>query len=113
MDEGESIRALSHPNRVGRSSSPFPSVESLSIGHISQIDHPVTAIISVHCASVAQVLIGILVEQGKLDTDDLVSLYVLEVKGSAYESITIRQLLDMRSGISHDDALPEYRRATG
>ena len=57
IDGGESIRALSHPIRVGRGSSSFPSVESLSIGHISQIDNPVIAIISAHCASVAQVLI--------------------------------------------------------
>lgn len=62
---------------------------------------------------VTGLLCGILVEQGKLDTDDLVSSYVPEVKGSAYESVTVRQLLDMRSCINHDDASPEYRRATG
>ena len=52
-------------------------------------------------------------EQGKLDIDDLVSSYVPEVKGSAYESVRVRQLLDMGSGINDDDASPEYCRAMG
>jgi len=54
--------------------------------------------------SVTGLLCGILVAQGELDTDDLVSSYVPEVKGSGYERVTVRQLLDMRSGINHDDA---------
>lgn len=62
---------------------------------------------------VTGVLFDILMEQGKLNTKNLVSSYVAEVKGSAYENLTVRQLLDMRSGINHDDASPEYRRATG
>lgn len=63
--------------------------------------------------SITGLLCGILVGQGKLNLDRPVSSYVPEVMGSAYENVTIRQLLDMRSGIVHDDASPEYRRATG
>jgi CubicO group peptidase (beta-lactamase class C family) len=40
--------------------------------------------------SVTGLLCGILVEQGRLDTNDLVSSYVPEVKGSAYEIVTVR-----------------------
>jgi CubicO group peptidase (beta-lactamase class C family) len=63
--------------------------------------------------SVVGLVCGILVERNELDTNNLVSIYVPEVKGSAYESVTVRQLLDMRSGINHDDASPGYRNATG
>lgn len=45
--------------------------------------------------------------------DSLVSEYVPEVKGSAYEGVTVRQLLDMRAGISHSDASPGYGAAAG
>ncbi|KIW35045.1 uncharacterized protein PV07_01771 [Cladophialophora immunda] len=58
-------------------------------------------------------LCGVLVEQGKLATTNLVSSYIPEVKGSAYETVTVRQLLDMRSGVNHNDASPRYRSATG
>ncbi|KAI1124183.1 beta-lactamase/transpeptidase-like protein [Nemania abortiva] len=63
--------------------------------------------------SVTGLLCGVLVEQGKLKPEDLVSSHVPEVKGSAYENVTIRQLLDMRSGVKHDDAAPGYRDAAG
>lgn len=63
--------------------------------------------------SVTGLLCGILVEQGKLDTDKLVSSYVPEMTGSSYKNVTVRQLLDMRSGVKHDDTSPGYRNATG
>ncbi|KAJ8127799.1 hypothetical protein O1611_g5838 [Lasiodiplodia mahajangana] len=63
--------------------------------------------------SITGLLCGVLVEQGKLEPEDLVSSHVPEVKGSAYESVTIRQLLDMRSGVKHDDGAPDYRDAMG
>ena len=63
--------------------------------------------------SVIGLLCGILVEEGKLDVNNSVFSYVPEVKGSAYENVTVQQLLDMRSVVEHDDASPEYRKATG
>lgn len=53
--------------------------------------------------SVASLACGLLVgRQGKLDVNNLVSSYVLEVKGSSYENVTVRRLLDMQSGVNHD-----------
>ncbi|KAF2970093.1 hypothetical protein GQX73_g3414 [Xylaria multiplex] len=63
--------------------------------------------------SITSLICGVLEEQGKLKPEDLVSSHIPEVQGSAYENVTIRQLLDMRSGIEHDDAAPGYRNATG
>ncbi|KAI0186915.1 beta-lactamase/transpeptidase-like protein [Astrocystis sublimbata] len=74
--------------------------------------HSIHALFSVS-KSMIGLLCGILVDQGKLDTENLISTYVPEILGSAYEDVKIRQLLDMRSGIKHDDAAPAYRNATG
>lgn len=63
--------------------------------------------------SVTGLVCGILAHQGVLNADALVSDYVPEVKGSAYQDKTVRQLLDMRAGIEHDDGSPDYREATG
>ena len=63
--------------------------------------------------SVAGLVCGILVEQGKLDVNAVVPTYIPEVKGTPYENVTIRQLLDMRAGIKYEDATPEYRKAAG
>ncbi|CAH0000689.1 unnamed protein product [Clonostachys byssicola] len=63
--------------------------------------------------SISGLLCGILVGQGKLNPDSLVSSYVPEILQSAYASVTVRQLLDMRAGITHDDASPGYRKAGG
>ncbi|KAI0109225.1 beta-lactamase/transpeptidase-like protein [Nemania sp. FL0031] len=63
--------------------------------------------------SITGLLCGVLVEQGKLKPEDLVSSHVPEVKGSAYENVTIRQLLDMRSGVKHGDETPGYHDALG
>lgn len=63
--------------------------------------------------SVAGLVAGILVGQGKLDANNRASTYVPEVKGTSYEGVTVRQLLDMRAGIKFDDTDPEYRKAAG
>lgn len=63
--------------------------------------------------SVTGLVCGILVEQGKLDVDALVPKYVPEVKGTPYEHISVRRLLDMRAGVKYDDATPAYREAAG
>ena len=46
---------------------------------------------------------GILAEQGRLDPDALVSTYVPEVAASGYGGATVRNLLDMRSGVAFSE----------
>lgn len=53
--------------------------------------------------SVLGALAGILVEQGRLDPQALVTHYIPELKGSAYEAATVRNLLDMSVGLDFDE----------
>jgi hypothetical protein len=53
--------------------------------------------------SVIGALAGIVVEQGRLDPNALITQYVPEVKGSSYEGATVRQLLDMTVGIDFNE----------
>lgn len=69
--------------------------------------------------SMLGLLSGALVEQGSLNLDRLVTAYVPEVSGTAYDGATVRQLLDMRVGISFDEDylaaggnIVAYRKAT-
>ena len=49
------------------------------------------------------VVAGILADRGVLDLDGLVSSYVPEVIGFGYQGATVRNLLDMRSGIAFSE----------
>ena len=49
--------------------------------------------------SVVGCVTGTLVADGLLSPDDLVSRYVPEVNGSGYDGATVRNLLDMRTGV--------------
>ncbi len=49
--------------------------------------------------SVVGCIAGILVEQGLLNPDELASSYVPEIAGSGYDGATVRQLLNMRTGV--------------
>jgi hypothetical protein len=49
--------------------------------------------------SVTGLVSGILAERGQLDVNAPIAKYVPEVKGTPYETITVRQCLDMRAGI--------------
>ncbi len=53
--------------------------------------------------SVVGALAGIIIEQGRLDPGAQITRYVPELKGSAYEGATVRQLLDMTVGLSFDE----------
>jgi CubicO group peptidase (beta-lactamase class C family) len=53
--------------------------------------------------SVLGVLAGIIVGQGRLDPNALVTFYIPELKGSAYEGATVRNLLDMTVGMEFDE----------
>jgi CubicO group peptidase (beta-lactamase class C family) len=64
--------------------------------------------------SIVGLVAGILHARGELDVDALVSTYVPEVASTAYQGATLRQLLDMRTGIVLDvHALTAYSAATG
>jgi len=70
--------------------------------------------------SMLGLLFGILVERGTLDSAALVTSIIPEVKGTAYEGATLRDLLDMRAGILFDEnylaaggPIIEYRKAQG
>lgn len=53
--------------------------------------------------SVVGALTGIIVEQGLLDPNALVTDYVPELVGSAYEGATVRHVLDMSIGMAFDE----------
>jgi CubicO group peptidase (beta-lactamase class C family) len=69
--------------------------------------------------SIAALVAGILEDQGLLEPDATVAELVPEVRGSAYEDATIRNLLDMRVSLDFDEsylsqgAYARYRRAMG
>jgi len=53
--------------------------------------------------SVVGCVAGILVEHGSLDPEEQVSTYVPEVIGSGYGGATVRNLLDMRTGVAFSE----------
>jgi hypothetical protein len=69
--------------------------------------------------SVLGLLTGILVSEGILDPDGQVTTVIPEVSETAYKGATIRNLLDMRTGVAFDEdytassgPIVEYRKAT-
>jgi CubicO group peptidase (beta-lactamase class C family) len=64
--------------------------------------------------SLTGLIAGILQAHGELEIDAEVSRYVPEIAAGPYQGATIRDLLDMRSGIALDkDALRAYATASG
>ena len=53
--------------------------------------------------SVLGVLAGIMIDQARLDANALVTSYIPELKGSAYDGATVRNLLDMSVGMEFDE----------
>jgi hypothetical protein len=53
--------------------------------------------------SVIGTLAGIIVAEGRLDPNALVTSYIPELKGSAYDGATVRNLLDMTVGMDFDE----------
>jgi CubicO group peptidase (beta-lactamase class C family) len=68
-------------------------------------DTPSTRFISMSMAkSITSVLIGIAVKDGAIASiDDQITKYVPELKGSAYDGVTIRNALDMKTGVDRND----------
>lgn len=58
--------------------------------------------------SVLGLLAGVLVGQGRLDPDTIVTDHVPEVEGSGYDGATVRHLLDMRAAIDFTEDGPQY-----
>ncbi|MEZ4522055.1 MAG: serine hydrolase [Thermomicrobiales bacterium] len=55
----------------------------------------------------AGTLIGIMEDRGQIDTRETVDVYLPEVCGSGWEGVSIRDVLDMTSGIDCDELSPE------
>jgi len=54
--------------------------------------------------SITSILIGIALSEGQIHSlDDPIDRYVAELKGSGYEGVTIRQVMQMRSGVAYDE----------
>jgi CubicO group peptidase (beta-lactamase class C family) len=54
--------------------------------------------------SVTSTLVGAAIQDGKIKSlDDQVTLYIPQLSGSAYEGVTIRQLLTMSSGVKWNE----------
>jgi CubicO group peptidase (beta-lactamase class C family) len=55
--------------------------------------------------SLTSTLIGAAVKDGKIKSlDDAVTLYIPEMKGSAYEGVTVRELITMTSGVKWNES---------
>lgn len=54
--------------------------------------------------SLVSILVGIALEEGKIRSiDDPIDAYLPELKGGGYEGVTIRQILQMRSGVLYEE----------
>ncbi|WP_165793854.1 serine hydrolase domain-containing protein [Hyphococcus luteus] len=54
--------------------------------------------------SITSMLIGIAIEHGDIKSvDDLAVEYAPELRGSGYDGVTIRQILEMRSGVDYEE----------
>ncbi len=54
--------------------------------------------------SLISILIGIALDEGKLTSLDVpIETYLPELKGGGYEGVTIRQILQMRSGVDYEE----------
>ena len=70
--------------------------------------------------SVSKSMLGVLIHEISLDAERRVAEFLPELKGTAYEGATVRQLLDMRAGIVWDEnylaasgPIVDYRKSTG
>jgi len=54
--------------------------------------------------TVTAMLVGQAIEQGKIGSlDDLAEEYVPELKGTGYDGVTLRQIMQMRSGVDYQE----------
>lgn len=67
---------------------------------------PDTRFLSMSMAkSITSLLVGAAVDEGRIRSiDDQIVTYVSELRGTAYDGVTIRQAIDMRTGVDRADA---------
>lgn len=54
--------------------------------------------------SINAVMVGLALKQGAIkSTTDLVTTYIPELRGSGYDGVTVRDLMEMRSGVAWDE----------
>ncbi|WP_054531595.1 serine hydrolase [Erythrobacter sp. SG61-1L] len=54
--------------------------------------------------TITSLLVGIALDQGKIGSlDDPATKYVPQLKGTGYDGVTIRQILQMRSGVAYEE----------
>lgn len=54
--------------------------------------------------SITSILIGVAVQEGRIKSlDDKITVYLPELKGSGYDGATVRQVLQMRSGVDYEE----------
>jgi CubicO group peptidase (beta-lactamase class C family) len=54
--------------------------------------------------SLVSILVGLALDQGRIGSiDDPVEAYLPELKGGGYQGVSIRQLLQMRSGVDYEE----------
>ncbi len=54
--------------------------------------------------TITAMLVGIAIEQGKIGSlDDRADKYVPELRGTGYDGVTIRQMMEMRSGVDYQE----------
>ena len=54
--------------------------------------------------SVTSILIGCALAEGRIDSlDTPISKYIPELKGSGYEGVSIRHVMQMRSGVDYEE----------
>lgn len=53
--------------------------------------------------TITSLLTGIAISEGKIALDDPVMNYVPELKGTGYDGVTVRQVLQMRSGVDYQE----------
>jgi hypothetical protein len=54
--------------------------------------------------SITAILIGCAVQEGRIKSlDDRITTYLPELKGGGYDGVTVRQILQMRSGVEYEE----------
>jgi CubicO group peptidase (beta-lactamase class C family) len=54
--------------------------------------------------TITAMLVGIAIEEGKIGSlDDRADKYVPELKGTGYDGVTLRQIMEMRSGVAYQE----------
>lgn len=77
--------------------------ELLTENYFGKADANMSHILMSVSKSLVGVVVGALVNQGKLDLSKTIEHYIPELKGCGYEGATIRHILDMRSGIQFSE----------